>query len=54
MQEISGLASTLRTFNDQAREFLGFPPSVLLAVALIVAGVLVVRWRLKQRKEGWA
>lgn len=54
IRELSGVAETVRGFADQVREFLGFPPSVLFAAALIVAGVLVVRWRFKQRKDGWA
>lgn len=54
VQSLSGLAATMRSIGDQVREFLGLPPQVLLAAALIVAGVLVVRWRLKQRREGWA
>lgn len=44
----------LRALAEQAQEFLGFPPVALLGVALIVAGWLVVRWRAKQREQGWA
>lgn len=54
VQGVSGLLATLRGVGDQVREFLGLPPTVLLAAALIVAGVLIVRWRLKQRRDGWA
>lgn len=49
-----GAVATLRALAEQAHEFLGFPPVALLGVALIVAGWLVVRWRAKQRAQGWA
>lgn len=49
-----GTVATLRALAEQAHEFLGFPPVVLLGVVLIVAGWLVVRWRAKQRAQGWA
>jgi lysozyme len=42
----------------QARDFLatavGVPPSWVLPGVLIGAGIVVVRWRLAQRREGWA
>ena len=41
-----------------ARDFLanavGVPPSWVLLGVLIGAGIVVVRWRLAQRREGWA
>lgn len=40
-----------RTFFADA---VGVPPSWVLPGVLIIAGVVVVRWRLKQRREGWA
>lgn len=49
-----GALATLKALGDQAQEFLGFPPVVLLGVVLIAAGWLVVRWRAKQRAGGWA
>lgn len=49
-----GAVSTLRSLADQAQEFLGFPPVVVLGVALVAAGWLVVQWRAKQRAQGWA
>lgn len=49
-----GAMATLKALADQAQEFLGFPPVVLLGLALVVAGWLVVRWRAKQRAQGWA
>ncbi len=54
VQGVSGMVATLRGLGDQVREFLGLPPALLLAAALIVAGALIIRWRFKQRRDGWA
>lgn len=35
-------------------ETLGLQPSWVLPIVAIVAGYFVVRWRLRQRQEGWA
>lgn len=51
-----GLGSALPIMR-QAREFmadvLGIPSGLLLPMLVIVTGALVIRWRLKQRKDGW-
>lgn len=49
----SALAA-LKAVANQAQEFLGFPPIVLVGIALVAAGWLVVHWRAKQRTQGWA
>lgn len=49
-----GLVATLKGLGDQAQEFLGFSPLVLLGIALVAAGWLVMHWRAKQRAQGWA
>lgn len=33
---------------------IGVPPSWVLPLVLVIAGIVVVRWRLKQRRDGWA
>lgn len=64
----TGVLTLLTQFKDQlglvgdavkgVRDFvgdtLGIPPHWLLPIALIVAGSVVVYYRLKQRKNGWA
>lgn len=54
LKEASGVAAVLKDVAAQVQEFLGLPPLVLVALALIVIGVVVMRWRRKQREEGWA
>lgn len=54
VETTKGLLATLKDLADQAQQFLGFPPIVLVGLALVVAGWLVVRWRAKQRAQGWA
>lgn len=44
-------ARTIRTF---LAESVGIPPEWVLPGLLMIAGAVVVRWRLKQRANGWA
>lgn len=50
--------AVLKPAVTAAREFvastLGVPTQWVVPVLLVIAGVLVLRWRLKQRSEGWA
>lgn len=52
--DVGGLKPVL----DQARallvDTLGVPPHWILPAVMIGAGLLVLRWRLRQRREGWA
>jgi len=56
--QIGDHVSALKPVAAGAREVLvdtlGIPVNWLLPIAVIVTGVLVVRWRLQQRREGWA
>lgn len=54
VETAKGAMATLKALADQAQEFLGFPPIVLVGVALVAAGWLVMHWRAKQREQGWA
>lgn len=54
VDQAQGALATLKSLAAQAQEFLGFPPIVLVGLALVAAGWLVVRWRARQRREGWA
>ena len=54
LQEASGLAGALKQVAGQVQEFLGLPPMVLVALALIVIGIVVMHKRRQQRDEGWA
>lgn len=50
--------AVLKPAVTAAREFvattLGVPTQWVVPMLLVIAGVLVLRWRLKQRSEGWA
>ena len=45
---------TVKDFLHGVADFVGMPPGALLALVLIVAGVIIVNYRRKQRAEGWA
>jgi lysozyme len=47
------LGAGLTAAKDFASTVLGIPPSWVLPAVLIGAGIVVVRWRLKQRVDGW-
>ena len=51
VETLKGFAATLKGFVGDT---LGVPADAVLPVLLIVIGVLVVRFRLKQRREGWS
>jgi hypothetical protein len=51
---VGGIKAPLDAAKAVMVETLGVPPSWILPLVLIVAGALVIRWRLAQRKEGWA
>ena len=40
--------------KEFAANVLGIPPAWVLPAVMIGAGIVVVRWRLAQRREGWA
>lgn len=49
----TGTLASVKAFGDQVGEFLGLPPLLLLAGVLIAAGFTVMKWRKRQREEGW-
>lgn len=51
---IKAALATVKDFVHGAANFIGVPPGVLLAIALVAAGVIVMQQRSKQRREGWA
>lgn len=51
---LSGLAEPFRQARALLVDTLGVPPEWVLPLVLVAAGALVIRWRLKQRAEGWA
>jgi len=58
LESFKGDASTFGTWAKWAKGYaadvFGLSPELILPAVLIVAGLLVIRWRLKQRREGWA
>ena len=58
LEAFKGDASTFGEWAKWAKTFaadtFGLSPEMILPAVLIVAGILVVRWRLKQRAGGWA
>lgn len=44
----------VRELGAQVADFIGLPPSLIVAVVLVAAGVMITRNRRKQRREGWA
>lgn len=53
-EHIAAVKSTLAAAKSLIVDTLGVPPDWVLPLLLIGAGVLIVRFRLKQRSEGWA
>jgi len=51
---LGAVSPVLRQAREILVDLLGVPTQWLLPAAAIGLGVLVVRWRLKQRTEGWA
>lgn len=58
LRQVGESVGAIKAPLDSARsvlvDTLGIPPGWLLPMVLILAGVLVVRWRLLQRTQGWA
>lgn len=54
LQQASGVVASLKDAAHQLADFVGVPPAALLALALIVIGLAVMRQRARQRSEGWA
>ncbi|WP_128003472.1 lysozyme [Piscinibacter defluvii] len=54
LQQVSGVFSTVKAAVQQFAEFVGVPPGMLLAAALMAVGVMVMQQRRRQRAEGWA
>lgn len=52
--QASGLVSTIKTFAQQVADFVGVPPLLIVAGVLVYVGVNGIRWRLRQRTQGWA
>lgn len=53
-EQVEALKPVVRGAREVLVDTLGVPVEWLLPMAVIVAGVLVVQWRLRQRREGWA
>lgn len=53
-EHIDALKPVVKGAREVLVDTLGVPVEWLLPIAMIVAGALIVRWRLKQRNEGWA
>lgn len=51
---LGGVRAPLDAARGLLVDTLGVPPEWILPLVLIAAGALVVRWRLQQRREGWA
>jgi lysozyme len=52
--QASGLVATVKAFAQQVSDFIGVPLPYIAAGVVIYAGVNVIRWRLRQRQQGWA
>lgn len=52
--QLTGLKPMLDTARGLIVDTLGIPPSAVLPLILIGAGVAVIYWRRKQRQGGWA
>ena len=51
---VSGTLATAKEFAGQMVDFIGMPPGMIGAVVLVLAGYYVMRWRKRQRDEGFA
>lgn len=54
LQYATGVLAGVKAVVHQVAEFIGLPPGLLLAVALVAVGVVVMQQRRRQRAEGWA
>lgn len=53
-EHIDALKPVVKGAREVLVDTLGVPVEWLLPMAVIVAGVLIVRWRVRQRRDGWA
>lgn len=53
-EHIEAVKPVVRSAREIMVDTLGVPVEWLLPMAVVAVGVLIVRWRLKQRSEGWA
>lgn len=51
---IAALKPAVLALRDFVAGTLGVPTQYIVPILVLVAGVLVFRWRMKQRAEGWA
>lgn len=51
--EVGAVAAPVATAIDGASAWLGVPPLVAIASALLFVGVAIWYWRKKQREDGW-
>jgi hypothetical protein len=49
-----GWLTGAQQLGEQVAGFIGLPPLAIAAVVMVGAGFTVVKWRAKQRDEGWA
>ena len=54
VQSLSGAVGAAKGLTEQIRDWIGVDPLLLLAAVLVVIGVVVVKRRLGQRREGRA
>lgn len=53
-ESVGAIKAPLDAAKSVMVDTLGIPPDWILPLVLIAVGVIVVRWRLKQREGGWA
>lgn len=53
-QDIGVVGPVIRQARELLVDTLGVPPEWILPLMMVGVGALIVRWRLKQRREGWA
>lgn len=51
---VKGLLGAVKDVVHQVADAVGIPPGTMLALALLVAGIAIMRYRDRQRREGWA
>ena len=52
--QASGLVASVKGIAQQAADFVGVPPLLIVAGVLVYVGANEIRWRRRQRQEGWA
>jgi lysozyme len=53
-QQAQQIKTATQQVRDLATETLGIPPGSVLPAVLIAAGIAVIYWRYRQRRDGWA